>query len=282
VEELVASRGRFAVKTSFDPPELDGEDSEFQHAAYAAGVPTPIVLRTGSGAWHAEIDGVVVRVHGWVELLPSDSRFDPAEAGRVVATIHRTPFRGVRPEHPWYTEPVGAAAWDGLLADLSAAAAPFADDLSAMRDELVAVEAFLQPSTNLRSCHRDLWSDNLRPIASGGSCVIDWENCGLADPGQEIAGVVFEFGHGDRDRASEVYRAYRAAGGPGTVRTRGDFSMTIAQLGHITEMACRVWLDPTTPEDERDRQRSRGAECVEQPLTVRVIDELLDAIGGVH
>jgi hypothetical protein len=82
-------------------------------------------------------------------------------------------------------------------------------------------------------------------------------------------------------RAREVYRAYRSGGGPGTVRTRSHFSMTIAQLGHIAEMACRIWLDPTTPEDERRRQEARVAESIDQPLTVAVIDELLDAVGTV-
>ena len=93
--------------------------------------------------------------------------------------------------------------------------------------------------------------------------------------------MMFEFGYGDSNRAREVYHGYRSAGGPGRVRRRGDFSMTIAQLGHITEMACRLWLDPTTPDDERHRQAGRVAESVEQPLTVAVIDELLDAVSGV-
>jgi hypothetical protein len=111
--------------------------------------------------------------------------------------------------------------------------------------------------------------------------VIDWENCGLADPGQEVAGVVFELGIRDRSRGGEVYRSYRDAGGPGTVRTRADFSMTIAQLGHILESACRIWLDPDTTVDERRHQEGRVAEFVDDPLTVAVVDELLDAVRGV-
>jgi hypothetical protein len=109
--------------------------------------------------------------------------------------------------------------------------------------------------------------------------VIDWENCGLASPGDEIAGVVFEFGYGDPDRAREVYAAYRRSGGPGIVRSPGDFSMTIAQLGHITEIACRIWLrsDP----DERRHQEARIGQEIEQPLTRAIIGELLETVGGV-
>jgi hypothetical protein len=281
VEQLVTARGAFAVKTSFAEPDLDGEDAEFQVAARAAGVPAPGVMRAAGGAWHAEIEGLPVRVHEWVDLLPPDRAIDPAEAGRVVAAIHRTPFAGVRPEDPWYTDPVGGVAWDRLLDDLAGAGAPFAGGVAGLRDELVALEAFLEPSTNLRTCHRDLWAENLRPTSSGGLCVIDWENCGLADPGHEVAGVVFELGIGDPGRGGEVYRGYRAAGGPGTVRARADFSMTIAQLGHILEIACRIWLGPDTSEDERRHQEARVAEFVDEPFTVAVVDALVAAVGGI-
>jgi hypothetical protein len=110
VEELVASRGAFAVKTSLGPPDLDGEDAAFQAAARKAGVRTPEVVRSAGGGWHAEIYGLPVRVYEWVDLLPPDGTHDPAEVGRLVAAIHCTPFSGGRPEDPWYTEAVGAAA----------------------------------------------------------------------------------------------------------------------------------------------------------------------------
>ena len=280
VEELLTSRGAFAVKTSFGAPDLDGEDAAFQAAARAEGVPAPEVVRAAGGAWHADIGGLPVRVYEWVDLLPVDRGIDPAEAGRVVAAIHRTPFAGSRPEDPWYTDPVGAAAWDRLVRDLEAADAPFAAGVAGLRDDLVALESHLAPAATLRTCHRDLWAENLRRTTSGGLCVIDWENCGLADPGQEVAGVVFELGVRDRARGGEVYRSYREAGGPGTVRARADFSMTIAQLGHILEIACRIWLDPETTETERRHQEGRVAEFVDDPLTVAVVDELLGAVGG--
>jgi hypothetical protein len=110
--------------------------------------------------------------------------------------------------------------------------------------------------------------------------VIDWDNCGLADPGQELAGVLFEFGYGDADRARALYGEYRRCAGPGRIEQRGDFSMTIAQLGHINQISCLAWLDPAKPDEERARQASRFNESVEMPLTVAVIDELLEAVAG--
>jgi aminoglycoside phosphotransferase (APT) family kinase protein len=283
VWQLETDRGMWAVKTAFGvPEELDGEDADFQTAAHAAGVPVPAVARTQAGEVFAVVGGVHVRAYEWVDICPPDRTLDPAEVGRVVAAMHRVEFEGRRPEHLWYTDPVGAATWDDLIGDLAAAGAPFADDMARIRGDLVALEALIEPPRALRTCHRDLWADNLRPTAAGGKCVIDWENCGLADPGQELSGVLFEFWGGDPDRARALYGAYRGSGGPGVVDHRGSFTMTIAQLGHITEISCRAWLDPSETDEERRRQVGRVAECTDDPLTVDVIDAILDAVGGAR
>lgn len=282
VAQLATSRGMWAVKTSFagTPADLDGEDAAFQAAARAAGVPAPMVVRTVDGAAWADVRGLPVRLYEWVDVMPPDRTIDPAQVARMLAAVHRVPFAGRRPQDGWYSDPVGADGWDRLIAELTAAAAPFAAGLAAVRDELVALEALLEPAVGLRTCHRDLWADNVRGTAAGGLCVIDWDNCGLADPGQELAVALFEFAAGDRDRARELHREYRRCGGPGRVARRGDFSMAIAQLGHITEIACRHWLDPATSSAEREHHALRVRESVDDPLTVEAIDALLDAVGS--
>jgi hypothetical protein len=45
-------------------------------------------------------------------------------------------------------------------------------------------------------------------------------------------------------------------------------------------MSCLIWLDPAHTDEERARQASRFHESVEMPLTVAVIDELLDAVAA--
>jgi Ser/Thr protein kinase RdoA (MazF antagonist) len=278
--ELATASGTWAVKTSFVPDAgVDGEDADFQTAACAAGVPAPRVIRTLTGDVFAEVGGERVRVYEWVELLALDRDLEPGRVGRVVATIHGVRFDGRRPQDAWYTDPVGAG-WGRLIRELTAAGAPFAAEVAALHEQLLALEAVLEPASELRTCHRDLWADNVRGVVGGGVCVIDWENCGLADPGQELAGVLFEFANGDAGRARELYRAYRHCGGPGRVQRRGDFSMTIAQLGHITELSCRRWLEPATSEQDRSHHAARVRESVEEPLTLEVIDELLDAVSG--
>lgn len=161
---------------------------------------------------------------------------------------------------------------------LREAKAPFSEHLAEIRDELVAVEELLVEPTDLRTCHRDLWADNLRATEEGNLCLIDWENCGLAGPSQELALVLFEFGRSDPARAHELYDSYLDAGGPGRVKGPGDFSMPIAQLAHIGERACERWLSPALPAEERARAADLFKEFPDDQLSRELIGKLLDAI----
>ena len=156
---------------------------------------------------------------------------------------------------------------------------PFAERLVEIRDELVAVEGLLEWPQDLQTCHRDLFADNVLRTPSGSLCVIDWENSGLADPSQELALVLVEFSCGDPDRARALYDAYVDADGPGRIDRPGHFSMAIAQLGHIGEIACRGWLDPTRAAD-RQHNADWASEFLTEPITRRIIDELVEAVRG--
>jgi aminoglycoside phosphotransferase (APT) family kinase protein len=196
------------------------------------------------------------------------------EVGQFVAALHRVDFAGSVGVDPWYTEPVGAARWSELVKTLRRRRAPFADELDALRPELVALEAYLGgPPRDLRTCHRDLWADNVRRTHDGGLCVFDFDNSGLADPSQELAVVLVEYG-AEPGRASLIRAAYAEAGGPGRVEDPTDFAMVIAQLSHIVVEGCRRWLAADT---EADRADNEGwvREFVDQPLTRDGIAALL-------
>ncbi len=276
---LTTSEGAWAVKVPFTPTgEVDVRRSTaFQEAAHAAGVPTPQVRRTTAGRVFATLHGQQVRVYEWVDLRPPDLRLDPALVGSTVAAMHQVRDPDPDPGTPaaWYREPVGADRWDRLVERLQGAGAPFAGRLADLRDELVALESWIQPPRTLRTCHRDLWADNLLPTAAGGVCVIDWENSGPADPRQELGCVLFEFGRSDPGRARALADAYRQAGGPAAVERRGDFSMLIAQLGHITETAATDWLQPNRRSPDRADSAAWVAEVLDEPHTRDLLDALL-------
>ncbi|UQU65835.1 phosphotransferase [Couchioplanes caeruleus] len=264
VWRLDTTEGRWAIKVPFLPAE-DGGTADFQEAACAAGVPAPRVRRTGDGHVFAAVDGVPVRVYEWVDLGAPDPNLDPELVGAALAALHGVHVDTAGPVHPWYTEPVGAPRWDELIAALHREGAPFADRLAALRDELVALESWIEPPTNLQICHRDLWADNVLPTADGGLCVIDWENSGAADPAQELACALFEFARHDRGRARALTAAYRSAGGPATLSRHGDFSMLIAQLGHITEAAASDWLSPGPRSPDRAAATAWISEVLDDP-----------------
>ena len=75
-----------------------------------------------------------------------------------------------------------------------------------------------------------------------------------------------------------LYGAYQDAGGPGQVGKPSDFSMLIAQLGHIGARACADWLG-ATDDDDRAFAASWFGEFVDEPHTMDQIEMLLDAVG---
>ena len=281
VWKLRTDLGTWAIKRSFaqqDEAELAGP-AALQEAAYAAGVATPRVVRSIEGNIFADVGLGQVRVDEWVDLMDADTGIDPAEVGNTVAAVHRLPSGPLDERDPWYHQGVGAARWIELIDQLVVADAPFAGDLARQRSGLVAMESFIEPAVDLQTCHRDLWADNVRRGADGRIWVIDWNDCGPADPGHELAALLFEYTYDDASRARAMYQAYLAAGGPGRVRRPGDFSMAIAQLGHILEISCRRWLAST---DDRPLNESRVAEFVTKPLSRPLIDGIVAAVSAIR
>jgi aminoglycoside phosphotransferase (APT) family kinase protein len=251
------------------------EGAMFQEAAQAAGVPTPGVRRTRSGEVIATVADTRVRLHAWVDLHPPALDLDPGELGRLVAVLHRVEFAGTVGTDPWYEAPVGEDRWRELVRALGARQAPFTDELDALVPELVGLEALPRARPReLRTCHRDLWADNLRGTETGSLCVFDFDNAGLADPSQELALLFVEFAGEDGARARAIQGAYAEAGGPGGIEGPGDFAMVIAQLAHIVEEACRRWLASTTDADRADNE-AWVREFLDRPLTRDGIERLL-------
>ena len=281
VWRLTTSLGAWAIKEPFERPSADeaNDDAAFQDEVFASGVSVPKVVRTTSGEVLAELDSATVRVYQWVDLEQRDATLDPSTVGRIVSAIHRVRYMGGNPIDPWYTDPVGAERWDELIGQLAAAGAEFADTLAEQRDELVALEELLEWPSNLQTCHRDLFADNVLRTPSGTVCVIDWENSGLADPTQELGLVLFEFGGGEPQRARALYDAYVEAGGPGRIERPGNFSMVIAQLAHIGEISCARWLAPSRLAD-RQHNAGRVDEFLTDGITRRIIDGLVAAVSG--
>ena len=284
VWRIVTERGAYAVKELLvRQSEADAvADVGFQEAAMRAGTVTlPRPLLAATGRVLAEVGSLQLRAYEWVDLAPMDPAVDAAVVGATVAGVHRVQHEPARPLHPWYTDPVGEQRWRQLQRHAADARAPFAEQLAAEVPHLLALERLLEPPRTLQNCHRDLWADNVLPTPSGGMCVIDWENCGLADPSYEVPMMLVDFGLGDANRIRQLYGAYVEAGGSGRVRGRGDFSMVIAQFGHFWEAAVASYTRPDATTEARAAAVGRVEELLVSPLRPHTVEAMLDAVSGM-
>jgi Ser/Thr protein kinase RdoA (MazF antagonist) len=276
-------RGCFAVKELLVKlAERDVQvDVVFQSTLVDRGVPAPRPLRTGSGAALVMVGDLHFRAYSWVDLHEPRRDLDPDSIGTLMAMLHRDPL----PAEPsaadgWYTDPVPAEEWQETSERLADAGAPFAAEFAASVAGFIALQEVFRPPGRMQLCHRDLWADNLRLAHESGLCVIDWENCGPAEPAQELAMPLVEFCYDDGDRAARLYRAYRRAGGPGRLADPSDFTMVLAQFGHFALTAALEWVHAT---DETSKARAEAwfREGWEQPLGLLQIERLLHALGGL-
>ena len=276
---LDADGTSWAVKEWFAPPDSAAVEAhaQFADAALAAGVFTPRSRLSVRGTVLAEVEGTAVRVLEWVDLSPRTRRLDPSEVGSTVARLHLAGTPTSERIVSWFSTGMGAQAWRDTHRRLIEADAPFAGALEALLPDLIAVESVIEPHEWPQVCHRDLWCDNVLASADGRVCVIDFENVGPADPSQELAMVLFEFGDDDPQRARDLHAAYVAAGGPGRVSRRGHFSMLVAQQAHIASYGCARWIGESDPA-ERDRLEAWFLETPEDPVTLERIDRILAAI----
>jgi hypothetical protein len=92
--------------------------------------------------------------------------------------------------------------------------------------------------------------------------------------------VLFEFARGDSSRARALINAYQEAGGPAAVNRRGHFSMLIAQLGHITEIAAADWLEPNLRSPNRADSAGWIGEVLDEPHTRALLETLSRAVSA--
>jgi len=281
---LDTDTGVFAIKELIirQLPADAAADVAYQEAVLAIGaVPMPRPIRTVAGQVLVDVAGHQVRAYEWVDLLATDTGLDPAVIGATLATIHKVHYAPARPPIGWYTEPLGAPRWTELLDAAIAADAPFAEALDAEIIELLRLEALMEPPAKLQSCHRDLWADNILPTPAGGVYVIDWENCGLADPAQELPMAMIDFAFGDQRRLAELYLCYVEAGGPGRVTGYGSFTMVIAQFSHFWELAITTYLS-TSAAEVKGHSLDRIAELLNLQLRIEHLEEMLDTIATIR
>jgi thiamine kinase-like enzyme len=122
---------------------------------------------------------------------------------------------------------------------------------------------------------------HILPTPTAEVWVIDWENCGLADPAQELPMAMIDFAFGDQRRITELYLSYLETGGPTRVSGYSSFTMVIAQFSHFWELAVTAYLSTNAAEDKA-HSLDRIAELLNPPLRVAHLEEMLDTIASIR
>jgi Ser/Thr protein kinase RdoA (MazF antagonist) len=284
---LDTEHGSWAVKELLVPmaEAAAGEDVAFQLAALAAGIPLPRPWRTGDGrvvlpACEAASPWSL-RVYEWADLVAGPVATG-AEIGALAARLHRLAPPSPHPLEAWFSEPLGEAGWRALLGWARRENAHWAERLDRWLPDLIALDAVIVPPdpATLKTCHRDLNTENVRRGADGSLVVLDWENSGPAQPERDLAAVVWDLA-ADASPAGALaaYQAYQAVGGPARVTVTGDFSIAAAVQGHLLELYGRRALDPDESEENASRARDRLDHMLGQPLTPARIGQLLELLA---
>lgn len=254
-------------------------DVAFQERAAARATTFEVArtMRTANGDVLDAVAGRQIRVQTWLEMSDPDPSIDPGAVGRMLAELHAVGDASTDEVNPWYTAPVGEARWQQLLDQLGAVGSPCQGRIADAVPGLVELEDLLVRPTGLRTCHRDLWADNVRWTPTGRLCVFDWDNCGPASPSHELGMLLYEFGLDSQERIGALADAYARAGGPGRVAAPGDLTMVIAQFGHFYEMAIQALLAPTVTPEDITWATGRLDMLEERPLTVDSIRVILAA-----
>lgn len=293
VWRLPTDRGPWAVKALFAwvdaparPPDVD-----LQLVAHGAGVPLPLPVLAADGRAVVELAGRRYRAYEWVDLDPPLTMPAPpdraAEAGALLAALHRLPLASQGDVDPWYTTPATTEELATLGARAVAAGRPWASDFVAV---LPVAEDLRRHASKrhgeVRLCHRDVDPSNLVPLAGGGPVVVmDWENCGPLAPDQEVASAMQLWASGASSVRADSARAflagYRDAGGDATLDPSSSWSMAVCTaINFLGVMGAQALADDEHREFAEDRlRRMCGGELHQLLVSIDALTPLLDGPG---
>jgi len=270
VWRLSTVSGCYAVKQLLNPfgetrwrERLDAAFT-FELAAQSLGVAMPRPVPTTDGDCVADVaatDGstVPVRVHRWVDGRPMDR--EPVElpvaawVGRTLARLHRLdvrpPDRSVFPS--LHTSSVDG--WSTLVADASAAGAPWVAELAAVQPLVGRVAALVRRARTDRQvermAHGDIDQKNML-MTRGSPVLCDFDVAHPMQRRSELADVALSMGCWQSPVVGRaVLSSYSGARGPAstTLRPTDLARSLVSALDWLTLCARRSLEDPLAGDD---------------------------------
>jgi Ser/Thr protein kinase RdoA (MazF antagonist) len=263
----------YALKEIFDEPPTEASiqvELDFARRASESGVRVPASHPDRRGRYLVTTpDGRWLRCYDWIDLRPIAQAADtPPRLGTLLAQLHRCAPAGTvepnggKPADPWYDRVPTPSDWAELAVALAVTGASWAPRVAGRLSALPQLGAEVRPvdPARLVICHRDLHWENVHVDPAGALVVVDWDDLGPAEPGQELARALFDWccddARTDLDAVRAMVDSYLGAGGPGRVTAPGDFSMLLASRQNYLLSQARLALDPHT--EPRHRQWAEG------------------------
>ena len=290
----------YAVKELFaastPDPRLVAAEVDVTARAAAAGIRVPLSHPAVDGSFVVPFDGRWVRVFDWLDLTPADLNAPEVatDLGRLLARLHRSAPRSATepdgsPPDPWFDvppEPSWWARWATAAATSSAAGAAgsWTARLAESVPRLEHLTALAIPAwpPAMVICHRDLHPENVL-ACDGTLAVVDWDNLGPAEPGRELAKVLFDWffaaGTLDRTGAGRFWTAYRKSGGPGRLAGTDDFGLLIAARLNFLNRQIGIALDHTVDSEHRAWALKEIDEALTILPTPESFAEVLDLVA---
>jgi aminoglycoside phosphotransferase (APT) family kinase protein len=133
-------------------------------------------------------------------------------------------------------------------------------------------------------CHRDLHPENvLVDAADGELVVVDWDNLGPAEPGRELARVLFDWfvenDDADLGAIRRTHRSYVDNSGPGRIEDVSAFGMLIASRLNFLRLQVGVAVDAAAEQRHRDWAEREIEEALGILPTPRLLRAVLEVVA---
>ena len=279
--------GSIALKRLFEWNPGTGAETEaaFTAHARAAGVTTPIEVRSHTGELVAHVGSERYRAYTWLELdaplVPPLAPTLLVELGGVVGRLHAIAPTTSQTVDEWYLTPPDAQTWHELSDAASDAGVEWADQLADALPALIAEAAWTvqTPPRPAYVCHRDLDPSNVLLQSAGGLAVLDWENLGPLAPQHDLGMAVLSFvavdGDDVRQQVRHIRDGYLAAGGTVARLIEDDFAVALNTRLNFVHLQARAALTSDAAAEHRRFADDAVVRLLARPSTRPLLPDLV-------